>query len=79
MRDGVIEDVKYSGTGCAISQASVSILTESVKGKSVGDILTMKDEEMLGALGNPVSPTRFKCALLGVKVLKKALLSNKSL
>ncbi|MEW6143962.1 MAG: Fe-S cluster assembly sulfur transfer protein SufU [Thermodesulfobacteriota bacterium] len=76
--DGVIEDAKFSGTGCAISQASVSILTESVKGKSVGEILSMKDEDMLSALGNPISPVRFKCALLGIKVLKKALLAMKA-
>jgi nitrogen fixation NifU-like protein len=76
LSDGVIEDVKYSGAGCAISQASVSILTEGVKGKSVGEILSMKDEDMLSALGKPISPVRFKCALLGVKVLKKALLAK---
>lgn len=76
LRDGVIEDVRFSGTGCAISQASVSMLTESVKGKPVGDILSMKDEEVLSALGKPISPVRFKCALLGVKVLKKALLAK---
>ncbi len=76
LNDRVIEDLKYSGTGCAISQASVSILTESVMGKSVGEILSMKDEDMLSALGKPISPVRFKCALLGVKVLKKALLAK---
>ena len=79
LADGVIEDVRFTGKGCAISQASVSMLTEKVVGKTVEEILSLKDEEVLGALGNPVSPTRFKCALLGVKVLKKALLSNKSL
>ncbi len=74
LADGIIEDVKFSGTGCAISQASVSILTENARGKKVRDILSLRDDEVLSALGGPISPVRFKCALLGVKVLKKALL-----
>ncbi len=77
LRDGVIEDVKFSGAGCAISQASVSILTENARGKKVEEIMSLKDEEVLSSLGTPISPVRFKCALLGVKVLKKALLAAK--
>jgi nitrogen fixation NifU-like protein len=78
LRDGRVEDIKFSGKGCAISQASVSILTENVRGKTVEEILSLKDEEMLSALGKPISPVRFKCALLGVKVLKKALLAKRA-
>jgi nitrogen fixation NifU-like protein len=76
LKDGVIEDMKFSGAGCAISQASVSILTENARGKKVEEIMSLKDEEVLSALGMPISPVRFKCALLGVKVLKKALLAS---
>lgn len=79
LSDGLMDDVKFSGTGCAISQASVSILTENVKGKTVDEILSLKDEDMLEALGKPISPIRFKCALLGMKVLKKALLARRGL
>lgn len=78
LNDGVIEEMKFSGTGCAISQASVSILTESARGKKVEEIMSLKDEEVLSTLGMPISPVRFKCALLGVKVLKKALLASKT-
>lgn len=78
LKDGVIEEMKFSGTGCAISQASVSILTESARGKKVEEIMSLKDEEVLSTLGMPISPVRFKCALLGVKVLKKALLALKT-
>ncbi len=78
LRDGVIEDMKFSGAGCAISQASVSILSESARGKTVEEIMSLKDEEVLSALGMPISPVRFKCALLGVKVLKKALLASRT-
>jgi nitrogen fixation NifU-like protein len=78
LKDGVIEDMKFSGAGCAISQASVSILTENARGKKVEEIMSLKDEEVLSALGMPISPVRFKCALLGVKVLKKALLASRA-
>ena len=73
IRDNKLDDIKFSGTGCAISQASVSILTEQVTGKEINEVLSLTDHDMLEALGGQVSPIRFKCALLGLKVLKKAL------
>ncbi len=76
VRDNKLDDIKFSGTGCAISQASVSILTENVAGKEISDILSLTDHDMLDALGGQVSPIRFKCALLGLTVLKKALAGN---
>lgn len=78
IRDNKLDDIKFSGTGCAISQASVSILTENVSGKEIGDIVLMTDHDMLEALGGQVSPIRFKCALLGLTVLKKALTGRNS-
>ena len=77
VKDEVLEDIKFSGTGCAISQASVSILTEKVTGKKVENVLSLTDHDMLEALGGQVSPIRFKCALLGLTVLKKALSDQK--
>ncbi|NIU88758.1 MAG: Fe-S cluster protein [Nitrosopumilaceae archaeon] len=77
VRDNKLDNIKFSGTGCAISQASVSILTENVTGKKVDEVLSLTDHDMLEALGGQVSPIRFKCALLGLTVLKKAL-SGKS-
>ncbi len=76
LKGGRVEDVRFSGKGCAISQASCSILTENVRGKTVDEIVSLGQEDMLEALGSPVSPIRFKCALLGLKVLKKALLEK---
>ena len=78
IKDDILEDIKFSGTGCAISQASVSILTENVIGKKIGDIISLTDHDMLEALGGQVSPIRFKCALLGLTVLKKALTGQKA-
>lgn len=77
LKDGIVEDVKFSGKGCAISQASCSIMTEAVIGKTVDEVMSIGDDEMLEALGSPISPIRFKCALLGLNVLKKALLKDK--
>jgi len=64
IRNNKLEDIKFSGTGCAISQASVSILTENVAGKEIEDVISLTDHDMLEALGGQVSPIRFKCALL---------------
>ena len=68
-----IEDVKFRGRGCAISQASTSMLMEMVKGRTAGDIATMPRDELLDEIGIPLTPIRLKCALLGLGVLKVAL------
>ena len=68
--NGIIADIKFSGRGCAISQAAVSMLTEMVKGHAVDEIRELSAEDMLDELGIPISPARVKCALLGLKVLK---------
>ncbi|HEX3721210.1 MAG TPA: SUF system NifU family Fe-S cluster assembly protein [Nitrolancea sp.] len=68
--DGIIADIKFSGRGCAISQAAASMLTEMVKGHEVSEIRDLSADEMLEELGIPISPARIKCALLGLKVLK---------
>jgi nitrogen fixation NifU-like protein len=73
IRDGVIEDVKFKGRGCAISQASTSLLTEEIKGKKIADIDLIGKDEVLANLGINISAARLKCALLGLKVLKQAL------
>ncbi len=68
-----IEDVKFSGRGCAISQAATSMLMEMVKGRSATEIATMPKDELLEEIGIPLTPVRLKCALLGLGVLKVAL------
>ena len=73
LRDGVVSDIKFRGRGCAISQASASLLTETVKGKSLADVAKIGKEEVLENLGINISAARLKCALLGLKVLKQAL------
>ncbi|MFN3134186.1 MAG: Fe-S cluster assembly sulfur transfer protein SufU [Candidatus Kryptonium sp.] len=68
-----ISDIKFTGKGCTISQASASILTEVVKGKALEEVKNFGKEDMLNALGIPISPIRLKCALLALKVLKAGI------
>ena len=68
-----IDDVKFSGRGCAISQASTSMLMEMVKGRTATEISELPKEDLLEEVGIPLTPVRLKCALLGLGVLKVAL------
>jgi len=69
--DSKIEEIRFTGKGCAISQASASMLTELAKGKQLEWVKQLSKEDILKMLGNPeLGPSRIKCALLGMKVLK---------
>jgi len=71
--DGKIDEIRFKGKGCAISQASASMLTELATGKTLEQIKTMGRQDVLNLLGIDPGPTRIKCALLGLKVLKLAV------
>src|SRR5919199_2462973 len=68
-----IDEVKFEGRGCAISQAATSMLTEMVQGRSATEIASLPKEELLEEIGIPLTPVRLKCAILGLGVLKVAL------
>ena len=72
-----IDEVKFSGRGCAISQASTSMLMEMVKGRKADEIAALPKEELLEEIGIPLTPIRLKCALLGLWTLKVALHKGK--
>ena len=73
VKDDAIDDICFSGQGCAISQASASILMEIVEGKSLDEVKALNKDEVLEEIGIELSPARLKCALLSLKVLKAAL------
>ena len=68
-----IDEVKFSGRGCAISQAATSMLTEMVQGKKASDVAVLDKDELLDEIGIPLTPIRLKCAMLGLTTLKVAL------
>jgi len=68
--DGRVADVAWDGEGCAISQASASLLTEEIKGMTLEEVKAFPKEQLLELIGVPLSMARIKCALLSLKVLK---------
>ncbi len=68
-----VEEVRFEGDGCAISVASASLLTEGLTGKSVDEVKKLARDDVLAALGIPLSPVRVKCALTGFVALGRAL------
>lgn len=68
--DNIIDQVAFTGKGCAISQASASMLTDMIKGKTLAEARQINKDDILEALGIEIGPVRMKCALLSLKVLK---------
>ena len=68
--DNKVKEVAFSGQGCAISQASASILTEHIIGKSLDEVKQLSKDDILEMFGIELGPVRLKCALLSLKVLK---------
>jgi nitrogen fixation NifU-like protein len=77
IKDDKIECIGWIGSGCALSQASASLLSESVKGKCVSEMKNLSKETVFSLLGtNELSPTRARCAFLSLETLRKALENN---
>lgn len=74
--EGRVADIGHHGTGCAISQAAASLITEEVKSKKVEEILPFTEQKVYDLLGFTVIYTRQKCATLGLKAIQGAILSN---
>ncbi len=73
LSEGKIADIKFSGNGCAISQASASMLTEKVKAMDIEKIMKLSTDDILAMLETNLTPSRIKCAVLPLEVLQKAL------
>jgi nitrogen fixation NifU-like protein len=74
--DGAVSDIAFSGRGCAISQASASLLTDEIKGRPVAEVEAMSNQDILDLLGIEISPARLKCALLSLDTLQHALVER---
>ena len=70
VRDGRIDQVRFSGTGCSISQAAASMLCEAIEGKTLDEAKQISRDDMLEMLGIELGPVRLKCGLLALKTLK---------
>lgn len=72
VESGIITDVRFQGRGCAISQASASLLTDEIKGKALANVRMLNKDDLLDLIGIPLdkNPVRIKCALLSLKALK---------
>jgi nitrogen fixation protein NifU and related proteins len=73
VKNGAVDEVRFSGRGCAISQASASMLTELIEGQPLDEVKALTKDDLLEELGVPISPARMKCALLPLKVLKAGI------
>jgi len=70
---GIVVDAAFDGRGCAISQATASMIMEEIVGQSVEDLKLLGKEYILDLLGIEIGPVRLKCALLPLKALKAGL------
>jgi nitrogen fixation protein NifU and related proteins len=68
-----VTEVRFRGRGCAISQASASMLTEMIEGRTVEEVIQLGTDDILETLGIPISPARTKCAFLPLRVLHRGL------
>lgn len=73
IRDGIMEKARFSGQGCAISQASASMLLEHLMGQPVEKVEAFTKKDLLALLGLELSPNRLKCALLSLETLRDAI------
>jgi nitrogen fixation NifU-like protein len=73
IENDMVQDVKFEGSGCAISTAASSMVTEKIKGMSIQGLRAFHKEDVLELLGVEISPGRLKCALLSLEAVRKAL------
>jgi nitrogen fixation NifU-like protein len=73
IKDHRVQEIRFVGRGCSISQAAASILTDEVRGKGIEELKKMTEKEHLDSIGIRLGPSREKCALLSFNALKKIL------
>jgi nitrogen fixation NifU-like protein len=70
VQDGRIAGIRYTGTGCSISQAAASMLCEAIEGKTLEEVKALGRQDVLDMIGIELGPVRLKCALLALKTVK---------
>ena len=75
IKNDKVKEITFTGDGCAISQASISMLTEKIKGLPIEEVKKLNNEDILKLLGIKISYQRTKCALLSLKVVHQGLAS----
>jgi nitrogen fixation protein NifU and related proteins len=73
IKDGCLQEISWQGSGCAISQASASLLSQHIHGATTKDALALAPNDVLRLLELPLSPGRLKCGILSLETLHKAL------
>lgn len=73
IQDDRISEIYWDGTGCAISQAAMSLLSEELHDKTVAEVEALTPQNAYDILGVPIGPRRVKCALLGLHALKNVV------
>lgn len=73
VKNGIVADAKFNGSGCVMSIVSASMLTDKLKGMKILDVKSLGREDVLKLMKVRLSPARIKCALLPLEALKKAL------
>jgi nitrogen fixation protein NifU and related proteins len=73
IRDGRVSEVRFNGRGCAISQASASMLTEKIEGASLEELRALTPDDIFAMLGVEIGPARQRCALLSLRVLHQGI------
>ena len=73
IKDGIVQEVKFKGQGCALCTASASLVTDKVKSMEVKDVENLGEKDILNILNIPVTPGRMDCAMITLKAIKNAL------
>jgi len=73
VKDGIVKDIKFSGSGCVIAMVASSLLTDRIKGNKISEIKKLKAEDVLDILKMKLNPARIKCALLSLEAVRGAL------
>lgn len=73
LRESILSDCRFRGKGCAISQAAASMLSETIKGKTLQEIKSLQREHIVEMLSIPIGPVRIKCAMLCLVALKNGI------